>query len=41
MPFDISAFIKSLRGSDPDAALYWLARMVYAGKIHALSSAEC
>jgi putative ATPase len=26
----ISAFIKSLRGSDPDAALYWLAKMVYA-----------
>lgn len=31
--FDIiSAFIKSLRGSDPDAALYWLARMVKAGE---------
>ena len=31
--FDIiSAFIKSVRGSDPDAALYWLARMVYAGE---------
>jgi putative ATPase len=28
----ISAFIKSLRGSDPDAALYWLAKMVYAGE---------
>ena len=28
----ISAFIKSLRGSDPDAALYWYARMVYAGE---------
>jgi putative ATPase len=28
----ISAFIKSLRGSDPDAALYWLARMLYAGE---------
>lgn len=28
----ISAFVKSLRGSDPDAALYWLARMVYAGE---------
>ncbi|HUX41203.1 MAG TPA: AAA family ATPase [Rectinemataceae bacterium] len=27
-----SAFIKSIRGSDPDAALYWLARMVYAGE---------
>ncbi|MCF0237043.1 MAG: AAA family ATPase [Sphaerochaetaceae bacterium] len=31
--FDIiSAFIKSLRGSDPDAALYWLAKMVHAGE---------
>jgi putative ATPase len=28
----ISAFIKSVRGSDPDAALYWLARMVLAGE---------
>ena len=28
----ISAFIKSLRGSDPDAALYWLSRMVAAGE---------
>jgi len=28
----ISAFIKSVRGSDPDAALYWLANMVYAGE---------
>lgn len=28
----ISAFIKSLRGSDPDAALYWYARMVYANE---------
>lgn len=28
----ISAFIKSLRGSDPDAAVYWLARMIYAGE---------
>ncbi len=28
----ISAFIKSLRGSDPDAALYWLAKMIYAGE---------
>jgi len=28
----ISAFIKSLRGSDPDAALYWLAKMVHAGE---------
>ena len=28
----ISAFIKSIRGSDPDAAIYWLARMVEAGE---------
>jgi putative ATPase len=28
----ISAFIKSLRGSDPDAALYWMGKMVYAGE---------
>ena len=28
----ISAFIKSVRGSDPDAALYWLAKMVHAGE---------
>lgn len=28
----ISAFIKSLRGSDPDAALYWLARMLAGGE---------
>ena len=28
----ISAFIKSLRGSDTDAALYWMAKMVYAGE---------
>jgi len=28
----VSAFIKSLRGSDPDAALYWLARMIEAGE---------
>ncbi|MEW6724609.1 MAG: replication-associated recombination protein A [Bacillota bacterium] len=27
-----SAFIKSMRGSDPDAAIYWLARMIYAGE---------
>lgn len=33
MHYDIiSAFIKSIRGSDPDAALYWLARMVSAGE---------
>jgi len=29
---NISAFIKSIRGSDPDATLYWLARMVRAGE---------
>lgn len=28
----ISAFIKSIRGSDPDATLYWLAKMIYAGE---------
>ncbi len=28
----ISAFIKSMRGSDPDASLYWLAKMLYAGE---------
>ncbi len=28
----ISAFIKSTRGSDPDAALYWLAKMIHAGE---------
>lgn len=28
----ISAFIKSVRGSDPDAAIYWLARMLVAGE---------
>lgn len=28
----VSAFIKSMRGSDPDAALYYLARMLYAGE---------
>jgi len=27
-----SAFIKSMRGSDPDAGLYWMARMIYAGE---------
>ncbi len=33
MHYDIiSAFIKSIRGSDPDAALYWLARMIAAGE---------
>ena len=28
----ISAFIKSIRGSDPNAAIYWLAKMLYAGE---------
>lgn len=28
----VSAFIKSMRGSDPDASLYWLAKMLYAGE---------
>lgn len=28
----LSAYIKSMRGSDPDAALYWLAKMLYAGE---------
>ena len=28
----ISAFIKSMRGSDADAALYWMAKMIYAGE---------
>ena len=33
MHYDIiSAFIKSIRGSDPDAALYWLARMIAGGE---------
>lgn len=33
MHYDIiSAFIKSIRGSDPDAALYWLARMIQGGE---------
>ena len=33
MHYDIvSAFIKSIRGSDPDGALYWLARMVEGGE---------
>lgn len=36
MHYDIiSAFIKSIRGSDPDGALYWLARMVEGGEDHA------
>jgi len=28
----ISAFIKSMRGSDPDATMYWLAKMIHAGE---------
>ena len=28
----VSAFIKSMRGSDPDAAVYWMARMIEAGE---------
>lgn len=28
----VSAFIKSMRGGDPDAAIYWLAKMIYAGE---------
>jgi putative ATPase len=28
----VSAFIKSMRGSDPDAAIYWMAKMLYAGE---------
>ncbi len=37
----ISAFIKSVRGSDPDAALYWLAKMLKAGRSRALFCAGC
>ena len=33
----ISAFIKSVRASDPDAAVYWLARMVVSGEDRSLS----
>src|SRR4029077_10661318 len=28
----ISAFIKAMRGSDPDATLYWMAKMIHAGE---------
>ena len=35
----LSAFIKSIRGSDVDAGLYWLARMVTAGRTPASSRA--
>ncbi len=35
MHYDIiSAFIKSIRGSDPDAAVYWLARMIEGGEVY-------
>jgi putative ATPase len=37
----ISAYIKSVRGSDPDAALHYLARMLLAGKTRASSCAGC
>lgn len=37
----ISAFIKSIRGSDPDASLYWLARMVAAGEDPRFILGEC
>lgn len=38
MHYDIiSAFIKSIRGSDPDGAIYWLARMVAGGEDPPLS----
>ena len=37
----ISAFIKSMRGSDPDAAVYYLARMLYAGESVKIGRASC
>lgn len=41
MHYDIiSAFIKSIRGSDPDGAIYWLARMVEGEKILPLLPAD-
>ena len=39
----ISAFIKSMRGSDPNAAVYWLARMIEGGEdvqIHCPANAD-
>lgn len=36
----ISAFIKSMRGSDPDAAVYYLAKMIYAGEDERFIAAE-
>ncbi len=35
----ISAFIKSMRGSDPDAALYWMAKMIMPGRTRSSSRA--
>lgn len=35
-----SAFIKSMRGSDPDATVYWLAKMIYAGEDPVLLQGE-
>lgn len=41
MHYDIiSAFIKSIRGSDPDGAIYWLARMVEGGEDPAFIAPE-
>jgi putative ATPase len=36
----ISAFIKSIRGTDPDAALYWMAKMLEAGAVEVLGMPE-
>ena len=42
MHYDIiSAFIKSIRGSDPDAALYWMARMIEGGEDPKFYCASC
>ena len=37
----VSAFIKSIRGSDPDAALYWMARMLKGGEDPVLLQDVC
>ncbi len=37
----VSAFIKSIRGSDPDAALYWMARMLKGGEDPVLLPVVC
>jgi len=37
----ISAFIKSMRGSDPDASVYWLARMIHGGEDPSSSPVAC